>query len=216
MATLVRSYKMKVDKGFAPNYSGGILTLATCKPYIRETAKVGEWLAGWSSKALDGSQKGAEKLVYLARISKTLTFAEYWEAYPQKRPDNDKNGDNIYKPLVPNPQSPDDFEVEQNDHHDKKNKDCIGCFCHPDAQSNDEEEEWSDKKHDLKSFKVLICEEFYYFGKGEKALAIPANLRPNVPECTSRYGHITADTPNAQDFVEYVKSHKSQCTLSHL
>lgn len=215
---LVRSYKMTVDCGFAPNYSCGVLTLATCKPYIRETAKVGEYLAGWSSKALDNSEKGQENLIYLAKISKILNFAEYWEAYPQKRPPENKEGDNIYKPLVPNPQSADDFEVIPNPYHSPNDKDCVGCFCHPNAQSNDEEKEWSDKKHDLKSFKVLICDEFYYFGdfgKGEKSLQIPDHIRPKVPEYTSRYGNITEEVNGAEAFIDYVKLHKQQCTLSH-
>ncbi|TLD81478.1 hypothetical protein LS68_000070 [Helicobacter sp. MIT 05-5293] len=218
MSHRIRSYKMKVDCGFAPNYSCGVLTLATCKPYIRESAKVGEYLAGWSSKALDDSQIGQENLIYLAKISQILTFAEYWEAYPQKRPPQNKEGDNIYKPLVPNPQSADDFEVIPNAHHPENEKASIGCFCYPSSKHIDEEEassHFSDKDHDLKSFKVLICDEFYYFGSGKKALQIPAHIRPKVPKRTSPYGNIT-EVDEAQAFIDYVKSHKQQCTLSHL
>lgn len=210
---------MKVDWGFAPNYSCGVLTLATCKPYIRKSAKVGEYLAGWSSNALDKSQKGQKNLIYLAKISKILNFAEYWEAYPQKRPPENKEGDNIYKPLVPNPKSADDFEVIPNLRHPENEK-ASGCFRYSDSKQNDDEEAspcFSDKHHDLKSFKVLICDEFYYFGdfgKGEKSLQIPDHIRPNVPERTSPYGYIT-EVNEAQAFIDYVKSHKQQCTLSH-
>ncbi|MDR0867804.1 MAG: hypothetical protein LBP75_04920 [Planctomycetota bacterium] len=41
--TKIRTYKMTHATGFAPNISGGVLTLAACKPGIREHAQIGEW-----------------------------------------------------------------------------------------------------------------------------------------------------------------------------
>ena len=43
------SYKMSHDNRFAPNPLFGVLTLATCKPQLRKNAKVGDWIAGWTS-----------------------------------------------------------------------------------------------------------------------------------------------------------------------
>jgi len=38
------SYVVRYDSGFAPNPFGGYCTLATCKPEIRKTAQLGDWL----------------------------------------------------------------------------------------------------------------------------------------------------------------------------
>lgn len=212
--SLLRSYKMIVDSGFAPNYDFGVLTLATCKPYIREVAKVGEWLAGFSSKTLDGSEIGKEKLIYLAKITKKLTFAQYWESYPQKRPDaTNTQGDNIYQPKIPNANKPQDFITIPNKNHPSNDEADFGCAyknvkidkeeCEPCTAQEDH------KAHDLKSLFVLVCEEFYYFGSGANALSVE-NIRPNVPKYTSAYGVIT-ESQNAQNFIDYVKANKDKC-----
>ena len=39
------SYKMTSDTGFAPNPFGRRLTLATCKPMIRQSTHEGDWVA---------------------------------------------------------------------------------------------------------------------------------------------------------------------------
>ena len=102
------SYKMSHDNRFAPNPLFGVLTLATCKPQLRKNAKVGDWIAGWTSShiAHTPTPVGEERLIYLAKVSEKLTFAEYWEKYPVKRPvytDDtsvlERYGDNIYKPV---------------------------------------------------------------------------------------------------------------------
>ena len=138
------SYKMKHDNRFAPNPLFGVLTLATCKPAMRRNTKIGNWIAGWTSKQLKDSptEVGKEKLVYLAKVTQKLSFAEYWEKYEQKRPAKTEDtkviqryGDNIYKP---NPTNPKEFiQIENNFHgKDKMDKDLRGEY-------------------------VLICEEFY-------------------------------------------------------
>ena len=62
------SYKMTHDTGFAPNPFGGFMTLATCKPKIRECKKIGDWIAGFTSGQLNDEFVGKEKLVYLMQI----------------------------------------------------------------------------------------------------------------------------------------------------
>ena len=176
---ILYGYKMTHDTGFAPNPYHGVLTLATCKPLIRKCAKEGFWISGWTSNDVQGKEKmyhfkdDSQKLIYLAKISKVLSFKEYWENYPQKRPaelNSEKEekgcckgcgntvvtkdfeislcGDNIYKPLN---DSATDFEQIKNIHH--------GPEC---------------KEHDLSGKNVLVCEEFYYFGV-ENAISVKKN-----------------------------------------
>lgn len=185
------SYKMKHDNRFAPNPFFDVLTLATCKPKMRYNTQVGNWIAGWTSKyiAHNPTEVGEEKLIYLARVTKKLTFDKYWEQYPQKHPiyTDDKDvleryGDNIYKPAGNGT-----FIQIKNVHHgeDKKAK-------------------------DLSGESVLVCEEFYYFSC-LSPLEIPSELRPNVPKVQTAYGMITED---ASEFIDYVKLHITQCKYS--
>ena len=68
----VFSYIVARDYGFAPNPFYGVLTLATCKPVIRKTASIGDFIIGCSNKAL------GNKLIYMAKVSEILTFDQYW------------------------------------------------------------------------------------------------------------------------------------------
>ncbi|WP_348772430.1 hypothetical protein [Pseudoalteromonas luteoviolacea] len=88
------SYVVANDYGFAPNPYGGVLTLATCKPVIRRTARVGDIIVGLGSKRTVGN----DKLVYAGIISEIVTMKEYGESerFAKKRPENMKSGDCIY------------------------------------------------------------------------------------------------------------------------
>ena len=93
------SYVVARDYGFAPNPFFGVCTLATCKPGIRKTASVGDWIIGTGS-----SQKGRQGyLVYAMCLTETMTFNEYWEdkRFQRKKPNlrgskKQAFGDNIY------------------------------------------------------------------------------------------------------------------------
>jgi hypothetical protein len=81
--TILRSYKMTSDRGFAPNPYAGILTLAICKPYIRKHCAVeGQWLAGFTSKRLTSRRIVKVGIIYPAHhyrrihISGAICFAE--------------------------------------------------------------------------------------------------------------------------------------------
>ena len=95
------SYVVRYDSGFAPNPFFGFCTLATCKPDIRKSAEVGDWVLGTGSadrKILRGGH-----LVYLMQVAETPSFQEY-DANPRfqrKKPDLQVSerhacGDNIY------------------------------------------------------------------------------------------------------------------------
>ena len=68
------SYIVANDTGFAPNPFHGYCTLATCKPRIRKTARVGDWIVGTGSKR-NGK---AGYAVYAMRVTEIMTFDEYW------------------------------------------------------------------------------------------------------------------------------------------
>ena len=99
MSTRLYSYVVARDYGFAPNPFGSSCTLATCKPKVRETAQIGDWIVGTGSKkkSRDGH------LVFVMRVSEILSFNEYWQdpRFLQKRPNlrgsmKQAFGDNIY------------------------------------------------------------------------------------------------------------------------
>lgn len=93
------SYVVRWDYGFAPNPFFGACTLATCKPEIRRTGAVGDWIVGTGSR-----QKGNdERLVYWMQVAEVMTLDAYWrdERFRRKRPNLRKSlkyafGDNIY------------------------------------------------------------------------------------------------------------------------
>src|SRR5437016_3976950 len=67
-------YVVDRDFGFAPNPFHGICTLATCKPGIRKMASVGDWVIGLGG----GRLKARGRCIFAMRVSRKLTFNEYW------------------------------------------------------------------------------------------------------------------------------------------
>ena len=143
---------MTHDSGFAPNPFFGYLTLATCMTEIRRTKKVGEWVAGFTSKALVKKCKELgftipyQGLIYLMEIGEILPLDAYFhdprfqakKAIPLGR--NNimlERGDNIYR-LDDSGQ----FLQLENDNHDE-----------------------SELAKDTKGKNVLIAKRFYYFGR---------------------------------------------------
>ena len=72
------AYKMTHDTGFAPNPFWGYLTLATCKPKLRQHKRPGDWVAGFTSKELCGDGVGEERLVFLMQIEERMPLADYF------------------------------------------------------------------------------------------------------------------------------------------
>lgn len=72
------SYVLRIDDGAAPNPYGGVCTLTICKPAIRRTAQVGDWIIGTGSKnAPNGLGDLNRYLVYAMQVTLKLTLAEY-------------------------------------------------------------------------------------------------------------------------------------------
>ena len=183
----ISSYKMTFDTGFAPNPFGLALTLATCKPGMREKRREGDWIAGFTSTGLAGHRVGSERLIYLMSVSEKLLIRDYFhdprfrEKIPNasKRGPEPKAGDNIYRPLVPNAEHAEHFEQIPNVNHFEENQ-----------------------ESDISGRFVLIAEEFYYFGRC--ALKLPECVRPKVPKGQAGYGQWTF-SPQAERLIEYIR-----------
>src|ERR1700743_442808 len=77
----IYSYVLRYDDGAAPNPFWGVCTLTICKPTIRRTAAVGDWVIGTGSANAtcnDGKQHDLSgSLVYAMRVTHILTLEEY-------------------------------------------------------------------------------------------------------------------------------------------
>ena len=181
------AYKMTHDTGFAPNPFWGFLTLATCKPEIRKSKGVGDWIAGFTSKDLCGDQVGDERLVFLMQVDEKIALADYFrdERFQSRIPRNGpvthvcRCGDNIYRPLVPHARDSHEFEQLPNGHHGPNEKD-----------------------RDLNGQHALIATCFGYFGSD--ALRVPRDMRPDVPPGQSAHGTRTRDSAKAKRFIKHV------------
>ncbi len=176
------SYKLNVDTGFAPNPFFRVMTMATCKPYMRNSKKIGDWIAGFTSKALCNDEVGEERLIYLMQVTDKIHISAYFSHhnFQQKIPDLTQPefvyqaGDNIYKP-----DGKDYVQIENRNH------------CPP------------DKPYDLSVGRfVLISTTFYYFGRD--TIEIPPHLRPKIPKGRSAHGSLTHDLERAKNFIKFV------------
>lgn len=71
----LHTYVVRYDSGFAPNPFYGYCTLATCKPTIRRSARIDDWLVGCGSN--DKTVLRGGHLVYAMRITEILDFRSY-------------------------------------------------------------------------------------------------------------------------------------------
>lgn len=77
-------YKCVVDDGTAPCVDGGLLSMTVCKPKVRTSAKVGDYVLAFGTNA----QPAPNRLVYVAKITKVIPDAAYFDdAKFQKRKD---------------------------------------------------------------------------------------------------------------------------------
>ena len=148
------SYIVTHDTGFSPNPFWGHCTLADCKPTIRRTAKIGDWIVGLSSKT-----KG-NTIIYAMCVEEILHYDQYYRdsRFVMKIPNYTKRkvvykcGDNIYRPT-----SNGEFHQLQSMHSKGVDED-------PEA-----------KAHDLGGVNVLISSTFHYFGSSGPELPIDLN-----------------------------------------
>lgn len=149
------SYIVTSDSGFSPNPFWDYCTLACCKPAIRRTAEMGDFVIGISPKG----QK--HKVVYVMKVTENpVTFGEYFtdERFLSKIPDYRKKGavyqrgDNIYRP-----------------HGNGEYRQL------PSRHSSGIYENSESKKRDLSGERVLVSDKFTYFGRD--AIDLPGDLQ---------------------------------------
>lgn len=97
----LHSYVVRYDSGFAPNPFYDFCTLATCKPDIRRSALVGDWVLGTGSNHRSIRRGG--HLVYAMCVSEIIAFETYDTdpRFSKKKPYRHGSrkqscGDNIY------------------------------------------------------------------------------------------------------------------------
>jgi hypothetical protein len=178
------SYIITHDTGFAPNPFFGYCTLANCKPVIRRTAKIGDWIVGISANA------SGNKIIYAMKVQEILSYKEYFEnkKFRCKKPDFSsgstvrKLGDNIYQPLPSG-----GFKQLQSMHSEQQ------CG----------QEDFKRKAHDLSGKNVLISKEFIYFGKN----AIPVPRKFSKLKVGRAYKNHFSDK-FISDFSSFINSRK--------
>ena len=86
-------YVVRLDQGGSPNPFGSWCSLAVCKPVIRRTARVGDWIIGLRSRASD-------HVVYAMHVDAVLSLGDYWKdpRFRAKRPGRCDTPDNFYRP----------------------------------------------------------------------------------------------------------------------
>lgn len=139
-------YVVDRDFGFAPNPFHGYCSLATCKPGIRKSASINDWVIGMGG----GRLKATGCCVYAMRVAEKISFSEYWHnpAYNDKKPVRNGTkrmlvGDNIYH------QDESGNWLQANSHHS-----------HEDGSIN-----MHNVLNDTQSNHVLLSHHFFYFGQ---------------------------------------------------
>lgn len=183
-------YVVDRDLGFAPNPFHGICTLATCKPRIRNSAKIGDWVFGIGGNRL----KAKGKCVFAMKITSKMTFNEYWEnpEFNSKKPVRNGSktmllGDNIYFYDGEN-----NLWKQAHSHHSN-----------PDGSLNT-----YNKNRDTQSSNVLLSKHFYYFGIS--APLIPVEILNNIGY-KNGINHRKYAEEKAIELVEWLEGQHTDC-----
>jgi Nucleotide modification associated domain 2 len=182
----VYMYVVARDFGFAPNPFHGACTLATCKPRIRKTAQIGDWIIGMGGTKLNA----VSRAIYLMQVTNTLSFNAYWEdpQYRCKRPVRNGSrktimGDNIYHQHAGKA-----GWIQEDSHHSK----------------TDGSPEPSNVKNDTQTNRVLISHCFSYFG--DAAPLVPNEIL-NQLGFRNAIGHRKFTLAQALPLVDWIQQH---------
>lgn len=176
-------YVVKYDLGFAPNPFGGVCTLACCKPDIRRVARIGDWVFGMGGGAL----KATGRCVFAMRVTRHMTFDEYWEdpTFGSKRAQRNGTrktlvGDNIY-------------------HHDN-----LGSWVQEDSVHSaiDGSQAADNTDHDTRTNRLLLSDHFIYFGNA--APVVPPWILDGMGYKNQRY-HRTFDLAASGDLIAWIE-----------
>lgn len=172
------SYVVTHDTGFSPNPFFGYCTLACCKPAIRRSAQVGDWIVGLTPKSR------GNRVVYFMQVDEIKdSFAAYWRdrRFARKKPRYDRTlamkcGDNIYEP-----KSDGTYRQLRSTHSDGGRENPVK------------------KARDLGGKRVLISENFTYFGS--QAIELPATLENLVVGRGHKCRFTQTEQSNLIDFI---------------
>jgi hypothetical protein len=181
------SYVVARDFGFAPNPFYGFCTLCTCKPVIRRTAAIGDWILGTGSKAAGRENR----VVFAMCVKEALTLEEYWgdPRFLRKRPNLQASkmsafGDNIYW------RDGMTGRWRQEDSH----------HSHPDGTENQ-----ANVLNDTRTNRMLVASEFIYWGGAGPDL--PPRLRQATLDVRAKRGHRSNFPSSAvEEVVEWLSS----------
>lgn len=181
----VYMYVVDRDFGFAPNPFHGYCTLATCKPKIRNSAEVEDWVIGMGGSRL----KATDKCIFAMRVTEKITFNEYWtnSTFLDKKPIRNGSqkmmvGDNIY-------------------YHDSSSNEWSQADSH--HSNTDGSVNLDNLKKDTNSNNVLISQHFLYFGMA--APVVPHELR----KYKNGRGHQVFNENEVRPLIEWLHSQGS-------
>lgn len=179
--TRLYSYCLRYDDGAAPNPTHGVCTLVICKPRIRATARVGDWIAGTGAthaRRGDGtSQDMSGRLIYAMKVSRVMSLKDYdrytLDHLPGKVPASGSDrGDSIYD------------------------------FSGPSIVQRPGPHLPGNMKTDLAGKHALLSDHFYYFG--DAAIALPDHLRAIAQ---TRQGHrVRLNADYVALFIEWIEA----------
>ena len=186
------SYIVKYDWGAAPNPYWGYCTLVICKPRIRNSTAVGNWIVGSGSanNPYDGKDY-SNKIIYAMKVTDVVELEKYNEICLGKTDYGDKLAKKIPKYSSKNyPERMGDCIYYNISYEPKKADMRLG------VHGND------CLKRDLSSNKALISNHYYYFG--EKAIDIKGDLEPII--ATTQGHRSNANKDYAQEFIDWISS----------
>lgn len=183
---LLYSYIITRDYGFAPNPFPPFCTLATCKPRIRLSAQIGDWIVGIGSGAQNSTMKN--RLIYTMHVEEKLLYNEYWTAtrFQYKKPvmngsKRQKYGDNIYHTDIETGEF-----IQEDSHHSLEN-----------GVTN-----ILNYNRDLSGKYVLISSKYWYFGENAPLLSSHFDILSKVA-----IGHkVIRDQQLIKNFVDWMKT----------
>ena len=182
------SYTVVHDNGFAPNPFHGICTLACCKPGIRRTAKEGDYVIGLGPKNL------GSRVVYAMRVKETPELEDYWheDRFHIKRPDMQVGGEKAVGDNIYHLGKSGEWQQEWSLHS------------LPNGQ-----EDWKLTRTDTGGEKVLIGDDFIYWGGDGPPL--PENLQDLI---TGRGHKSKVNDKHLLAFIDWFENQRDRGCLS--
>ena len=178
------TYCLRRDTGAAPNPFGGYCTLALTKPVLRRNAEVGDWIVGLASGE-SGLKDANRKVVFAMKVTQIMNYEDY----------------NMFCLS----ECQDKLPARPAQTYEEMVGDCIYDFSVGDPPAvRDSVHESENMEFDLAGEKVLISDEFYYFGKGAREL--PPNLYKIIKK--GQGFQQKKNDPFIDDFLNFIKDFK--------